>query len=491
MIEGRKFGQVEFEGRPQENCAVVGVYSKLQQAPEIALEGLIELNHRGQESAGIAAVNLHEIQVVKDYGLAEIALKVRHDISGIKSFITIGHDRYSTSGSVNEIQPFNHHGIAIAHNGNLTNVRQLKNQFHLPDEIRGAKSDTRVALAVINKMPGTEKEKILKALPLFKGSYCFVFATQNALYASRDPKGFKPLVIGKLKNGGYVVVSETAALRSMGANFLREVEAGETIQIDQDGLKTIALNNKNKKLSRCIFELIYFARPDSVVFGVPVMEFRKREGVILSRHLPPDVDVLSSVPRSGDGATLGVIASEIAKRSGITLVSAFYPNPYRNIAKGGPRTFIQPSGRDKSAVQKYSVIETSVKGKRILLVDDSIVRGSMRRIVQILKSHGAAAVGALIASSPLRHACDYGADFRDGELLASKIPVAEDIRKDLGLDSLYYMSYAELLEAVLGNKVENVPEAFERNDFCGACFTGEYPTFTGGEISKEKVIYGK
>lgn len=474
----------------RDNCAVVGVYSRSQRVAEIALEGLIELNHRGQESSGIAVANRDRIQAIKDSGLAEIVFKIKRDLPDIpNAYVAIGHNRYSTSGSLSEMQPFVDGGIALAHNGNLTNVRQLKDQFGLPDEIEGAGSDTRMALAVTNRMEGTEKEKILQALPLFEGAYCFVFATRNALYASRDPKGFKPLVIGKLKGDGYVVASETAALRSMGARFFREVKAGETIQIDSEGLRTIALVGGNERLSKCIFELIYFSRPDSVVFGIPVMEFRKRQGEMLAKHLP-DVDVISSVPRSGIGATLGVVASEMARISGITLVEAFYPNPYRNVAKGGPRTFILPNGRDKAATKKYSVIETSVKGKSIVLVDDSIVRGSMRRIVQILKSHGASAVHALIASPPIRSACRYGVDFDNGELLAHKIPDAEEIRKYLGLDSLYYISYAELLEAVLGNPVENVPEVFEKNNFCGACFTGRYPTLTGGEIGKkEAVVY--
>lgn len=472
-----------------DECAVVGVYSTiLKPVAEITLEGLIELNHRGQESSGIAIVSNDGIKVVKDAGLAEIVFKIKHELPDTpNASVAVGHDRYSTSGSLNDMQPFSDGNIAFAHNGNLTNIRQLKDQFNLPNEIDGAKSDSRMALAVINSMQGTEKERILQALPLFEGSYCFVFGTKDSLYASRDPRGFKPLVIGKIKDDGYVVASETAALRLMGASFLREVQAGETIQIDKDGLKTIALAGGNERLAKCIFELIYFSRPDSVVFGIPVMEFRRRQGEILSRHLP-DVDVVSSVPRSGIGAELGVVTAEVTRICRITPtpVEAFYPNPYRNIAKSGPRTFILPDGREKAATQKYSVIETSVKGKRILLVDDSIVRGSMRRIVQILRFHGASEVHALIASPALRNSCYYGADFGDGELLAHEIPDLEERRIRLNLDSLYHLSYAELLEAVLGNPVENVDEVFEENGFCGACFTGRYPTLIGGEIGKKE-----
>lgn len=477
------------EEKPRDNCAVVGVFSKTQDVIQSTINGLVALNHRGQEGSGITVSDGKNLHTIKDSGLADIVFR-RINTERVEnlpnSSIAIGHNRYSTSGSLSEMQPFVDDGIAIAHNGNLTNVRQLKDKFDIPDEIDGARSDTRIALAVINRMVGTEKERILQAMPLFEGAYSFVFAAKDALFASRDPKGFRPLVIGKLKDEGYVVVSETAALRSMGASLLREVEAGETIQIDKEGLKTIDLDKRSEKLSRCIFELVYISRPDSIVFGIPVMEFRRRQGEMLARHLP-DADVIASVPRSGIGPTLGVVTSKIARASGITLVEAFYPNPYQNIAKGGPRTFILPNGRDKAATEKYSVIETSVEGKSILLVDDSIVRGSMRRIVQILKVHGAKAVHALIASPPIRHACNFGVDFGDKELLANKISDVEEIRNYLGLDSLYYISYAELLEAALGNPVENIPEVFEQNNFCGACFTGRYPTEIDGTISKTLV----
>jgi amidophosphoribosyltransferase len=469
--------------KPRDNCAVVGVYSKSCDVAKIAMEGLIELNHRGQEGSGIAVTNHKKIEVVKDSGLAEVVFKIKKDLPRVPhAFVAIGHNRYSTSGSLSELQPFVEDGIAIAHNGNLTNIEQLKKEFSLPEEINGARSDTRIALCVINKMQGSEEERILKALPLFEGAYSFVFATRNALFASRDRNGFRPLVLGGLKDGGYVVASESAALRSMGAYFLRDIEPGETVRINDDGIATIAFEHK-EKLSQCIFELIYISRPDSVVFGIPVMEFRKRQGQILARHLPR-ADVISAVPRSGIGATLGVVASEMARISGIEMIEAFYPNPYRNIARGGPRTFILPGERDKAVTEKYSVIESSIRGKNVVLVDDSIVRGSMQRIVKILRSHGASSVHALIASPPLISACYYGVDFGNGELLANRIPDIDGIRKYLSLDTLYYLSYAELLEAVLGNPVENTPEVFERNGFCGACFTGKYPTGTEGVIGK-------
>ncbi|MCL4418628.1 amidophosphoribosyltransferase [Patescibacteria group bacterium] len=470
--------------KPRDKCAVIGVYSPhADNVSETAFQGLVELNHRGQEGAGIAVANGERIEVVKDSGLVQVVFNKRGLPNLPGAFVAIGQDRYSTSGSLSEMQPFKDDGIAIAHNGNLTNVRQLRERFGLPEEIDGARSDTRIALAVINSMEGTGKERILKALPLFEGAYSFVFMTKNALYAARDPNGLRPLVVGELKEGGYAVASEAVAFRSMGARFLRDVEAGEAIEINNEGLKTIKPPAKDGRFSQCIFELIYLSRPDGEVFGIPVMKFRERVGETLARHLPRNVDIIAPVPNSGRGAYMGVINYMPVRHSGARFAEVFYPNPYKNIAKG-PRTFILPDGRDKAAIEKYSVVESSVRDRNVVLVDDSIVRGSMRRIVQILKSHGARSVHALIASPPIRFACYYGVDTGNGELLAHKIPDVEEIREYLGLDSLYYLSYAELLEAVLGNPVENAPEVFEKNGFCGGCFTGRYPTSIDGAIAK-------
>ncbi len=471
--------------KPRDNCSVIGVYSPAGDVAGIALEGLIETNHRGQEGSGIAVSNGYENEVVKDSGLAEVVFKIEHDLPSLpNAFIAVGHDRYSTSGSLLESQPFVEDGIVLAHNGNLTNIAELREEFNLPDEIAGARSDSRIALAVINKMPGDEEERIISGLKKFEGAYSFVFSTKDALYASRDSKGFRPLVIGRIKDDGYVVASETVALRSMGASFDREVQAGETVRINSEGLKTISIDVRDGRLSRCFFELIYLSRPDGVVFGIPVMKFRERVGEMLARHLPKNVDIIAPVPNSGRGAYMGVINYMPARHSGARFAEVFYPNPYRNIVKG-QRTFIRPNGRDKAVTEKYSVIEANVEDKSIVLVDDSIVRGSMRRMVQILRSHGARAVSALIASPTIREGCHYGVDFGNGELLAHKIPDVDKIKEYLGLDTLYYISYAESLEAALGNPVENAPEVFEENGFCGACFTGRYPTSFQGIISKE------
>lgn len=474
--------------KPRENCAVVGVYSRSLPVIQIAFDGLVELNHRGQESSGITVTNGKEFQTVKDSGLAGIVFKVKHSLPDLpEARIAIGHNRYSTSGSLAETQPFLENGIAIVHNGNLTNVRHLREKHEVPPEIDGARSDTRIALAVINRMDGDEKQRILTALKEFEGAYSFVFATKNALFASRDPLGFRPLSLGRLKDGGFVVASETAAFSSMGADFIRDVLPGETLMIGDNEITTIALDRRSK-FAHCSFEPVYVARPDSVVFGIPVMTFRLREGKILARYLP-DVDLIMPVPRSGIGVAQGVAASEKARKKGIPYVDGLYTNPYRGVVEGS-RTFILPNGREKAATEKYAANPSIVGGKRIVIVDDSIVRGSLRLVVAKLREAGAREVHALIAFPPITHSCYMGVDMGNGDLLAEQFPDLDQRRRFLGLDSLRHISYAELVEALVDNPVslEDDPRLLEDNNFCGGCITGRYPVNVEGTIAKLEAI---
>lgn len=480
--------------KPRENCAVVGVFSRNSNVVQIAFNGLVELNHRGQEGSGITVSNGSEFQTVKDSGLAGVVFTVKHSLPHLPgAFVAIGHNRYSTSGSLAETQPFVENDIAIAHNGNLTNVRYLREEYGIPQELDGARSDTRIALAVINKMSGDEKERILAGIREFEGAYSFVFATKDALFASRDPLGFRPLSLGRLRDGsGYIVASETAAFSSMKADFIRDVLPGETMMIDDKGVTTIALD-KRSELAQCIFELVYVARPDSSIFGIPIMDFRLREGRILARHLP-EVDLILPIPRSGIGAGLGVADSKDARLREIPYREGIYTNPYRGVVEG-VRTFILPSGRESAATEKYSPNSFIIKGKRLAIVDDSIVRGSLRVIVEKLRQAGALEVHALIAFPPITHACHMGVDMGNGDLLAAQIPNLDERRKYLGLDSLYHISYAELMEALVGNPVsmegiEDAAELFQRHNLCGACITGRYPAQIEGVISKSEVVAG-
>ena len=468
----------------RDNCAIAGVYSKTADIPQILLNGLVELNHRGQEGSGMILANGKEFKMLKDSGLAGIVFSIKHSLPDLdNAFVGIGHNRYSTSGSLSEVQPFLENGIGIAHNGNLTNVKFLKEKYTIADSMEAAKSDTRVALAIINKMKGDAQERILAGVKELEGAFSFIFILKNSLIVVRDSLGFRPMSIGKLQRHGYVVASENSAFKSMGAEFLRDVLPGEVIKIDENGVNTLTMMSF-KKLAQCIFELIYIARPDSTVFGIPVMQFRLKQGEILARHIP-DVDFIVPVPRSGISAAIGIAGSELAKKKGIVYMDGLYTNPYR-ASIDGARTFIRPSGRDKAATEKYSANEQILKGKKICLIDDSIVRGSLRLVVEKVRKAGATEVHALIASPSLTHACYMGVDFGDAELLAHKMPDLEERKKYLGLDSLYHLRYSELIEVVLGNKIKiDSPEVFSENNFCGACFTGKYPISIKGAISKE------
>lgn len=482
------------EAEIHHNCAIVGVYKNYssQDGFDISsrvLDGLVALNHRGQEGSGIALGGKDGFCIEKDSGLAEVVFSAKRTLPKISGArVGIGQNRYTTSGTDQDTQPFIEDGIALAHNGNLTNISWLREEYRLPRAIDGAESDTRAALSVINSMRGSERDRILEGIKRFEGAYSMVFATRGetpSLFASRDPLGFRPLSLGRFVDGsGYAVASEDVAFRSMQAEFTRDINPGETVMINDEGVTTIALDTR-ERLARCIFELIYIGRPDSKIFGTPVYEFRSREGEILARHLPEGVDVVMPVPRSGIVATQGLANSEILRLRGILYQDGIYTNPYINVNKGS-RTFIQPNNRDQAAIDKYSVVRGVVEGKSVAIVDDSIVRGSLRRVVEKLRAAGAREVHALIASPEIKHACYMGVDFGKGELIANRIQDIDDRAIALGLDSLYHMSYAEVIEAAVGNPVDEAVAAslFESNDFCGACFTGRYPVDVTGVIPR-------
>jgi len=484
------------------NCAIVGAYSNGSSSngetlSRSVLNGLVALNHRGQEGAGILLANEDAFAIEKDNGLAEIVFTAKRSLPKLlNASVCLGQDRYSTSGTDFDTQPFVDQGIACAHNGNLTNISWLREEYNLPSVIDGVESDTRAALAVINRMPGSERDRILEGIKRLEGAYSMVFATTGedpSLFASRDPLGFRPLSLGRFKDGsGFTVASEDVAFGPMNSEFVRDILPGETVMINGDGVTTIAMDNR-EALAQCIFELIYISRPDSTIFGTSVYEFRSREGEILGRHLPEGAEVVMPVPRSGIAAAQGVANSEgfrerirsFTEDKGILYQDGIYTNPYININKGS-RTFIQPNQRQEAARSKYSVNQAIVEGKSVVIVDDSIVRGSIAEVVKKLREAGAREVHALIASPELKHACYMGVDFGKGELIANKIPDIDDRATSLGLDSLYHMSYSEIIEAAIGNKVEEsvAGDIFRRNDFCGACFTGEYPLDITGVIPR-------
>lgn len=462
--------------KPRENCGVVGVYSPTNNALSNAASGIISLQHRGQEGAGIVVSHLGGIKFHKGSGLIQSVLTQEILDSLGEGPVAIAHTRYSTAGSLKATQPFVDDGLALAHNGNLTNVSELIKKGNITGEVL---SDTWAAHQFICSRDGISwEEKLRQSLPVFKGAYSLVGMTADKLFAIRDPWGFRPLVLGRLPDSGWIIASETCALELAEASFLREILPGEGIVIDKNGLSTFYFDHRGP-LSRCVFEYIYIARPDSRIFGQEVHTIRKKCGKLLYKQSPVDADVVISIPHSGDSAARG-----FSHESGIPMEEGVFANRYVG------RAFIEPVARRKRIARlKYGVITSDIEGKRVCCVDDSVVRGdASANFVQLLRDHGAKEVHLRIASPPLKFPCFYGVDFATrGELIASRLSGVE-IRKVTGADSLEYLSFESLIEAVSGvrmNFSDNPEKLFGSAGFCGACFTGIYPVKVDQVVAKE------
>ncbi len=463
--------------KARENCGIVAVYSPSRDAVATAIMGMMSVQHRGQEGAGIVASNGETLTLYKGSGFASgiftesVVAKLNH------AKIAIGHCRYSTAGYLDAVQPFVEENFALAHNGNLTNVAEIINKLSGDHEI---KSDTWAALKFFVQAQGVcWEEKLRASLPKLRGAFSFVAMSKDKLFVIRDPWGFRPLVIGRLRDGGWVIASETCAFESMEAAFVREVMPGEGITIDEEGLGTFYFDHRGP-LSRCIFEYVYIARPDSRIFGQEVHSIRKRCGIKLYQESPVEADVLISIPHSGDSATRGY-----GRASGIAIEEGVFANRYVG------RAFIEPlKTRKKTTRIKYGVIRSDVEGKRVCAVDDSIVRGdASTSFVRLLREYGAKEVHLRIASPPLKFPCFYGVDFATkNELIGDRFKTIEEIRKVIGADSLAYLSFEGLVEAVTGIKIKFkiAPEdVFAAGGFCGACFTGKYPVQVEDVVDKE------
>lgn len=460
-----------------EKCGIFGVYG-LENAAEIAYLGLFSLQHRGQEGAGIVASDGRRFREHRGMGLvAEI-----FDSEGLKKLsghIALGHVRYSTTGtpSPRNIQPFlgecRFGTLAIAHNGNLTNTLTLWRRLARKGAIFQSTMDTELILHLVAHSTFDGLEDALKeALWQIRGAFSLGIMSPRALFAARDPWGFRPLCLGKF-NGGYLVSSESCAFDVLGAEFLREIEPGEMLVIDENGPRSFFYAYSSRK-AFCVFELIYFARPDSIVFGNRVYEARKRMGKVLARDEDCNADMVIPVPDSGLFAALG-----FAEASGIPLEFALIRNPYVG------RTFIQPSQdlRDFAIRLKLNPLRGLIEGKRVIIIEDSIVRGSTSsQRIATLKAAGAREVHMRVSSPPHRFPCFYGIDFPTRqELLAARMNL-EEIQSFLGLDSLRYLTLEGLKESLVP------PE----NQYCFACFTGEYPVppeeSTGKFVLEEHVV---
>ena len=445
----------------KEYCGVVGIYGN-KNAAQLAYLALYALQHRGEESAGIVTFDKKKIYQHKGVGLVgdiftDAALKK------LKGSLAIGHVRYSTTGSstAKNVQPLlvNHKKgfIAVAHNGNLTNSLELRNELEDAGSILQTTMDSELILHYLVKdHQNNYSGKLLPIASRMEGAYSFVLMINDAIYAMRDPHGFRPLCIGKM-DGGYIVASETCALDMVQAEYVRDVEPGEIVIIDKAGLRSMKQPERHRH-SFCIFEYIYFARPDSNVFTKSVYLTRKSLGRALAREHPVDADIVMPVPDSGTFAALGY-----AEESKIPLEMAFVRNHYIG------RTFIQPSQliRDFKVKVKLNPVRDALKGKRVIVVEDSIVRGTTSKgRVRALRQAGAKEIHMRVSCPPLISPCFYGIDFpTKKELIASRRTI-DEIRDFIGVDSLEYLS----LEGMLGA----MPLAKE--EFCAACFTGDYPT---------------
>ncbi len=444
-----------------EECGVFGVFG-VKNAAELAYYGLHALQHRGQEACGIVSVSATDgFHHVKGEGLVTEVFNQKN-LDQLKGDKAIAHVRYATAGGggIENVQPFlfRHHtgNFALAHNGNLVNSRELARYLENKGSLFQSTSDSELLAHLIKKDRGTKHRihNIVDALNMIEGAFAFLILSDKRLYCARDKYGLRPLSIGKL-NGGYVVSSETCALDVVGAEFVRDVEPGEIVIIDADGLRSVDYS-KFKHHYMCAMEYVYFARPDSDIEGQNVHAYRKESGRLLYRESPVEADIVIGVPDSSISAAIGY-----SEESGIPYEMGLIKNKYVG------RTFIQPSQelREKGVRMKLSAVRSIVKGKRVVMIDDSIVRGTTsRRIVALLKEAGAVEVHVRIASPPYAHPCFYGVDTATyDELISSRMSV-EELCETIGADSLKFLS------------VQGLYDSGHRCELCTACFSGNYPT---------------
>jgi amidophosphoribosyltransferase len=466
------------DDHPKEACGVFGVYAPHYPVAHLTFDGLYALQHRGQESAGMAVSDGDTIMIVKDMGLVTNVFDER-TLAPLQGHLAIGHTRYSTTGSSTwrnaqpvYREPGDEAGFALGHNGNLTNTAALAAEAGMLPGTVESDSDL-VAELVARAYPpadhsdGRDLERALSSvLPSLEGAFSFVVMDAGHLIGVRDPNGFRPLCLGRLESG-WVLASESPALDIIGATFIREIEPGEMVIIDAAGIRSVHPFPPERVQPRlCVFEFVYLARPDTQLYGKEVHGARRRMGELLAEQAPVDADLVIPVPNSGVPAAEGY-----ARRSGIPYGEGLVKNQYIG------RTFIAPSQemRSRGVRRKLNPLRENIAGKRLVVVDDSIVRGTTQKaLVQMLREAGAAEVHVRIPSPPYRWPCFYGIDTGSrSELIAANLSVGE-IQAYLGVDSLAYLTIENLVTAI------DAPKA----GFCTACLTGEYPTDVPVALSK-------
>jgi amidophosphoribosyltransferase len=448
-----------------EECGVFGVFGH-ENASQITYYGLQSLQHRGQEGAGVVMSDGEHLRVHKGEGLVTEVFN-QDIVNGLAGSNAIGHVRYKTAGAggYENVQPLLFHfqtgSFALAHNGNLVNATSLKVELEAQGSIFQTTSDTEVLAHLIRRSGlGSMKDRMKTALSMLKGAYAFLVMTEKEMHVALDPQGLRPLSIGKLGDA-YVVASETCAFDIVGATFIRDVKPGELITINEDGLHSeqFAVSTNS---AICTMEYVYFSRPDSDIHNINIHSARKRLGKMLAKEVNIEADVVTGVPDSSISAAIG-----FAEATGIPYEMGLIKNRYVG------RTFIQPSQslREQGVKMKLSPVRGVVEGKRVIMVDDSIVRGTTsRRIVNMLKEAGAKEVHVCISSPPIKHPCFYGIDTSKSEELIAAHYSVEELRELIGADSLTYLSPEGTIEAI-GHE--------QKNGDCGqcmACFTGNYPT---------------
>ena len=453
-----------------EECGVFGLYDRTSTIGTTIYEGLVALQHRGQEGAGIAVVHESQIGVVKGTGLVKEALQ---DVSTLAGHIGIGHVRYSTTGIENpdDVQPLvgtsSWGTFAVAHNGNLTNAPVLRREL----ELQGSKFTTTMDSEVIVHLIQRSNEStilgaIQQACRRLEGAFSLTIVTDTMLIGVRDFQGYRPLCIGRIPHG-YVLASESCAIEAIGGIFIRDVRPGEIVIIDKNGICSVPYHPKESTQNTCVFEYIYFAHPTSVIDGQSISEARVAMGRQLAKETQYEADIVMPIPNSGTLSAQGY-----AEEASI---------PYREGLIRNPkvlRTFIEPNqlSREEAVRNKFSVISDVVQGKRIVLIDDSIVRGTTSRyIVSMLRQAGAKEIYLCLASEPVRYPCYFGIDTSDTEELLAHRYSIEEIRQYIGVDRLYYLSHEGLMQSMKQLKAQHL---------CAACFTGYYPSPIGDEYTK-------
>ncbi len=452
-----------------EECGVFGVYN-VENAADLTYYGLHALQHRGQEGCGIVSIDENkDFYRTKGEGLVTEIFDNKK-LSTLKGNMAIGHVRYSTAGGggIENVQPFlfHHHtgNFALAHNGNLVNSAELSRYLENKGSIFQSTSDSELLAHLIKKdRVGKHRiENIIDALNMIEGAFAFLIMSGHRMYACRDKYGLKPLSIGKL-NGGYIVSSETCALDIVGAEFVRDVAPGEIVTFDSEGRILSTDYSKFKHNYMCAMEYVYFARPDSDIEGCNVHAYRKESGRILYREAPADADIVIAVPDSSISAAIGY-----SEESGIPYEMGLLKNKYVG------RTFIQPSQelRERGVRLKLSAVRSIVNGKKVVMIDDSIVRGTTtKRVVGLLKDAGASEVHVRIASPAIKNPCYYGVDIATREELISAHKSLEEVAKTIGADSLAFLSLDGLYKSGC------------RKELCDACFTGKYCTMLYNRVS--------